>query len=198
MEELEIMRRQLAEMKECLDTQKIVNDSLLRKVMKSDASWLNKYVIAQFILLPVVYLIFAGVSASLGISQWYAFIYLVLAMIDSTLDWRTVRIPPSLFSTRSLVDLRRRLIRQKRERFIQMCVMLPLAIVWVVAFFMAMYSATVSGKLDEDMQFVAYGGLAGGIFGGVVGFIVVVIIYRKMQGTNDSLLEDLNEFERGE
>ena len=63
---------------------------------------------------------------------------------------------------------------------------------------MAMYSSTASGKLDSEMQFVAYGGLAGGVFGGVVGFIVVFIIYRKMQGTNDSLLEDLNKFERGE
>lgn len=198
MEELEIMRRQLAEMKACLDTQKIVNDSLMRKIMKGDASWLNKFVLLEIISLPLVYLIFASFSAWAGISQWYALSFLVIAIIDSSLDWKTVRISPTLLATSSLIDLRRRLIRQKRERFIQMCVMLPLAVIWIVAFFVAIYSSGARGNLEGVERCVTEGGLVGGLIGGLIGVILVVIIYRRMQKTNDTLLEDLEKFERGE
>lgn len=198
MEELDIMRRQLAEMKESLDTQKIVNDTLMRKIMKGNASWLNKYVVFQFVALPLTYLFFVGMSAWAGISQWYALIYLVFATIDSLLDWKTVRIPPSFFGTSSLVELRRKLIRQKRERFIQICVMLPLSVIWVAAFFTELYIKVGAGHMGEFEQIAAYGGIAGGIIGGILGFIAVILLYRKMQVTNDTLLKDLDNLERGE
>ena len=95
MEELEIMRRQMAEMKERLDSQQIVNHTLLRKIMRHKASWLNKLVICEIIAIPITYLIFAAFSAFVHVSQWYALLYLILASADTYMDWYTVRIPPS-------------------------------------------------------------------------------------------------------
>ena len=72
MEDLEIMRQQLAELKRRLDTQQIVNKGLLRKLMRRKASWLNRLVIVEIASLPFIYLIFAVTCYAAGISQWFA------------------------------------------------------------------------------------------------------------------------------
>lgn len=195
MDEIEIMRQQLTAMKRQLDTQQIVNKELLRKVMRSKASWLNRFVSIEIITLPVVYLLFVIISAAYGVSQWYAFSFLIMSALDTAFDWRTVRISSDMFGSASILELKKFLLRQKRERLIQACVGAPLCIIWVVAFFLAMVAnidVMSSGDLE---QVVKTGGLIGGIAGGVVGGVVMIVLYRKMQRTNDTLLGDIRDLE---
>ncbi len=194
MEEIEIMRQQLAALKQQLDTQQIVNKELLRKVMRNKASWLNRFVNIEIITLPVVYLLFVIISAAYGISQWYAFTFFILGALDTIFDWRTVRIPTDMFSSASILDLKKFLLRQKRERHIQIFVGAPLCIIWVVAFFMAMVR-NVDMSSSDLAQVARTGGLFGGIVGGMVGAVVMIVLYRKMQRTNDTLLRDIRELE---
>ena len=194
MEEIEIMRQQLAAMKRQLDTQQIVNRELLRKVMRGKASWLNKFVNIEIITLPVVYLLFVIISAAYGISQWYAFAFLILSALDTVFDWRTVRIPTDMFGSASILELKKFLLRQKRERYIQICVGIPLCIMWIIAFFTAMVRK-VDMTSDDLEQAVRAGGLFGGIIGGMVGVVVVIVLYRKIQRTNDTLLRDIHDIE---
>ncbi len=194
MEEIEIMRQQLATLKQQLDTQQIVNKDLLRKVMRSKASWLNRFVNIEIITLPVVYLLFVIISAAYGLSQWYAFSFLILGALDTILDWRTVRIPAEMFSSASILELKKFLLRQKRERHIQIFVGGPLCVIWVVAFFMGMVK-NVDMSSSEIAQVARTGGLFGGIVGGIVGVVVMIVLYRKMQRTNDTLLNDIRELE---
>ncbi|MDE6341030.1 MAG: hypothetical protein K2K93_01810, partial [Muribaculaceae bacterium] len=95
MEELEIMRRQLASMKEQLRSQHIVNESLMRKVMKGKASWMNTLVKAEIICVPITWILLAAICAFYGISQWYASLFLIMSVIDTYIDWYTVRIGPA-------------------------------------------------------------------------------------------------------
>ncbi len=194
MEEIEIMRQQLATLKQQLDTQQIVNKDLLRKVMRSKASWLNRFVNIEIITLPVVYILFVIISAAYGLSQWYAFSFLILGALDTILDWRTVRIPAEMFSSASILELKKFLLRQKRERHIQIFVGGPLCVIWVVAFFMGMVK-NVDMSSSEIAQVARTGGLFGGIVGGIVGVVVMIVLYRKMQRTNDTLLNDIRELE---
>ncbi len=194
MEEIKIMRQQLATLKQQLDTQQIVNKDLLRKVMRSKASWLNRFVNIEIITLPVVYLLFVIISAAYGLSQWYAFSFLILGALDTILDWRTVRIPAEMFSSASILELKKFLLRQKRERHIQIFVGGPLCVIWVVAFFMGMVK-NVDMSSSEIAQVARTGGLFGGIVGGIVGVVVMIVLYRKMQRTNDTLLNDIRELE---
>lgn len=200
MEDFEIMRQQLAELKRRLDTQQIVNKGLLRKLMRRKASWLNRLVIVEIASLPFIYLIFAVTCYAAGISQWFASLYLIFGSIDVLLDCRTVRIPPRMFSEASLIGLRKFLIRQKRERFIQTVVSTPLAVIWIVAFAIALFS-NVDMNLTDDGT-LAHASLVGGIWGGgigaVIGVVAVIILYRKIERTNDSLLGDISDLEQSE
>ncbi|MDE6715314.1 MAG: hypothetical protein K2J74_02405 [Muribaculaceae bacterium] len=195
MDQLEIMREQLAAMKQQLDTQQIINQDLLRKIMRGKASWLNRFVNIEIISIPFVYLLFVLISAGYGISQWYAASFLILASIDSAFDWRFVRISPRMFSTVSILELKKFLLKQKRGRFIQTSISAPLAAIWVVAFFAAIASTTNISVSSDFVDAAKTGGLIGGLIGAIVGLIAVIALYRKMQSTNDDLLRDIRDME---
>lgn len=199
MEELEMMRIQLDALKQQLDTQQIINKDLLRKIMRRKASWLNRFVNFEIVALPLTYLLFVGISVFYGISQWYAFLFLVFGAIDTAFDWRAVRIPPSMFGTASILDLKRLLLRQKKMRFVQTCIGAPLAIIWIAAFFYEMLTHSFQTIPHEIMHnassYISVGGLTGAFIGIITGVITIIIIYHKMQHTNDDLLRDIHDLE---
>lgn len=194
-----MMRQQLANMKDKLHSQLIVNESLMRKVMKGKASWMNTFVKAEVIALPLVYIVIAMICSFYDISQWYALSFLILAAIDTFMDRYTVRIPATLFGKLSMIDLRKFLMKQKRLRFIQAVVMFPVTVIWMVGLCWAMASGSsmlTDGVSDNIVDAAKTGGIIGGIVGGIVGVVVTLILYRKMQRTNDSLLQDIGELEK--
>lgn len=195
MDELEIMRGQLAAMKQKLESQQIINAELMRSVMRGKALWLNKLVNIEIILVPFLYLFFVGICALLDVSQWFSFSYLVLSVVDVYFDRRTIRIPARMFSESSILDLKRCLLRQKRERFIQVCVATPAVVVWLVLFAMKILDKTAGVDEILNMGKAGIGGVVGAVIGAVIGIIVIVILYRKMQGTNDDLLRDIRNLE---
>lgn len=195
MEELEIMREQMAALKSRLDTQKIVNADLMRKVMRGKASWINRFVKFELISVPITFLLFVGICYIYGISQWYSVSFLVLGGIDALLDLKTARISPKIFSE-PILEMRRYLIKQKEQRFLQTCVMSAVCLIWVCLLLSAMLSSSASPfKGNDFMEGVQTGGITGAIIGGIAGLIAVVVIYQKMQRTNDAILNDLKELQ---
>lgn len=190
MEELDILKEEMAALRRNLDKEQIVNDKLLRTVMRQKASWLNTFVKVEILALPFVYLLFVVICAGFRISQWYAFAFLILGLIDSVVDLRTFRISPKIFSTCSMMEVRKILVRQKKERFIHVCIALPLSLIWLYLLCNAIFRATDPNAVDHALNF---GGAIGGIIGGIIGAIVVIIIYRKAQKTNDVIIEDAGD-----
>lgn len=188
MDELNILKEEMATLKRSLDKEKIVNDKLMRTVMKQKSSWLNTFVKVEFILLPILYLMFAGICAFFHVSQWYAVILLVLSLMDVLVDMRTFRISPKVFSTHSMLEVRRLLVKQKKERFIHLCISFPLAIVWLILMLNAIANASDPHATDHAINFA---GVIGGLMGGVAGGIVVLVIYRKAQKTNDFIIDEI-------
>ena len=190
MDELNILKEEMAALKRSLDKEKIVNDKLMRTVMRQKSSWLNTFVKVEFILLPILYLMFAGICAFFHVSQWYAVALLVLSLIDVLVDMRTFRISPKVFSTHSMLEVRRLLVKQKKERFIHLCVSFPLAVIWLIFTLNAIANATDPHATDHAINFA--GGI-GGLIGGIVGGIIVLVIYRKAQKTNDFIIDEIPE-----
>ena len=191
MDELDILKEEMASLRRNLDKEQIVNDKLLRTVMRQKASWLNTFVKVEILTMPLIYLIFVVICAGFRISQWYAFAFLIMGLIDSLVDLRTFRISPKIFSTCSMLEVRNILKRQKRERFIHLCVALPAAIIWLMLLSHAILNATMPNAEDHALNI---GGAIGGVIGGVIGAILVIIIFRKAQKTNDVIIEDTGEF----
>lgn len=190
MDELNILKEEMAALKRSLDKEKIVNDKLMRTVMRQKSSWLNTFVKVEFIMLPILYLMFAGICAYFHVSQWYAVALLVLSLIDVMVDMRTFRISPKVFSTYTMLEVRTLLLKQKKERFIHICVAFPLAVVWLILMLNAIAKASDPHAMDHAINFA---GVIGGLIGGIVGGIVVLVIYRKAQKTNDFIIDEIPE-----
>ena len=198
MDELEEMRQQMALIKSQLDTQQIVNQQLMCKVMRNKASWMNILVNTELIAMPFIYLLIAGICYGYGISQWYSFLFLIFGGLDAVFDIRTVRIPDNLFSSSSILSLKKFLIRQKKERLIQTCVSGVLCVIWLVLFLCAIGNSRNPFFLENGLwNPIMAGGFIGGIIGVVIALIVIVILFRKMQRTNDRILADIEELEKG-
>ncbi len=195
MDELEIMRAQLEAMKQRLDSQQIVNQSLMRKIMRRKASWLNIYVNAEIISIPILFGAIAVACNLFNMSLWYAWVFLVMCVVDVAVDWRYVRIPPKLFGAASIVGFKEFLRKQKRVRYLSMCVMLPLSLIWVLMFTYSMMIHNPNPYLAAHPEVARAFGIGNGIFGCILGAVVVILIYRKMQRTNDDLLSDIRDLE---
>lgn len=198
MDELEIMRQQCAALKQRLDTQQIINKDLMRNVMRGKASWLNNYVIGETIAMPFLMLIILAGCLLFGVSIWYAVAFLILGGIDTAFDWRTMRIPSEAICTASIIDLRKLLMRQKRERMIQICISTPLAIIWCIMLCMNIFTTRESVMPAEYYESFNRGGIIGLWVGIAVAIIIIAVIYVKMQRTNDQLLRDIRELESEE
>lgn len=196
MDELEIMRQQLVSMKSQLDTQEIINKELMRKVMRGKASWMNVIVKMEFVLLPLIFLCLMGICYLCGISQWFSFSFLIIGGVDAVLDVRTVRIPNHLFSSASIVDLKKFLVRQKKERFIQTCFGSLLGVIWFILFIGEVNFSTGSAYHNQALADATNGaGVTGGIIGAIISLIVIIVLYRKMQRTNDQIIADIDGLE---
>ncbi len=178
----------MAALKRSLDKEQILIDKLLSTVMRQKASWLNNFVMVEFCLLPFLYLLFVGICAFFHISQWYAVSLLILAGLDVLADLRTFRISPKVFSTCTMLEVRRMLVKQKKERFWHVCIAMPLAILWLILLLNAVSQASFPMATDHAINF---GGVIGGIVGGIIGGVVVLVIYRKAQKTNDTIIQEI-------
>lgn len=192
MDELEQLRLEMDTLKRNLDKQQIINKDLMRNVMRQRASWLNNLVIGEIVLLPILFILVMGMCIGMHISVWYAIALLVIGAIDTAFDWRTFRISPRLMSTSTIMQLRRILIKQKKQRLWQTVIGTVLAIIWLILFASAAFGAE---GLEADDHLINIGGAIGGVIGGIFGGIAVVWIYKKAQKTNDDILSDLDEIE---
>lgn len=68
----------------------------------------------------------------------------------------------------------------------QTCISAPIFILWTILFIYAMFSDSNSMNLA---------GATVGIIGGTAGAVSMIVIYGKAQGTNDSMLNDIEEID---
>lgn len=193
MDELTMLREQMASMKHSLDQSQIVNKTLMNKVMKKSSSWLKNTVWIEAVSTPILALLFLAVSVSYGVSIWFAISFLFISWIDAAFDYKTLRIPSKWFSELDVITLRKRLLRQKTLRKKQYLISLPLAVVWGVWFG---YEILIKSVKDMPLDFTSYAAFFVVIIMAVVaGVWASLVIYRRAQRTNDELLGHIKEYE---
>lgn len=186
MDELDMMRCQMAEMKRNLDNYRIVNEKLLFKVMKMKSSWLNRLVWTEAVTSPLMALLFWGVCTLRHLSPGIWISITVMLAISLALDFKTMMISMKGICEDNLLEFRRKLIRQKKLRKKQFIIELPLTLAWAVWFFVEFFEMDFSklGQGDEItwilMIFIAFMVLTT--------VTVILWLYVKSQNTNDTLI----------
>lgn len=197
MTELEQMRDQMQVLRNKLDKQEIVNDTLVKNSVKSKMSWIKKFVYIEFLLIPVIALVWYGIKEMFDLS-WYNYAFMmVMCTIDAILDYRIniASLKMEKVGSNSLTDTLQKLVTMKQMRAKSFFIMLPLLMLWFLWTGMEMWQ-NVSSLVEADdlMRAAGYGGFGGGVIGAFAGIYVAFRIYRKMQNTNDELISQISEF----
>ena len=191
MTELEQMREQMSIFKSQLDKQQIINEQLVRNTMGNKMSWIKKFIWAEIILVPIILIIMASFHASEGLSWW---LFAFLAIADTTGDFIINRIPKGQMLSGDLVETSQRLIKMKKQRtswFIAGSIFLTIWLVWFII--EIVMKLNVIGCNEPSHNLVVTIMVTALIIGCLIGFLVAWLIFRKMQKTNNQIIEQINQ-----
>ena len=193
MTELEQMREQMAAFKSRLDKQQIINEQLVRTSMGSKLSWIKKFVWGEIIAVPILLIIMALFHAGNGLS-WWLYGFLALGLIaDATGDYIINRIPKSQLLSGDLVETSKRLAEMKKQRTSWFVAGVIFLVIWLVWF-----CIEVAMRLDCGCTLPHHGTVVAIMIGAIVvgaliGGVIAWLILRKMQRTNNQLIEQIEQ-----
>lgn len=193
MTELEQMREQMAAFKSRLDKQQIINEQLVRTSMGSKLSWIKKFVWGEIIVVPILLIIMALFHAGNGLS-WWLYGFLALGLIaDATGDYIINRIPKSQLLSGDLVETSKRLVQMKKQRTSWFVAGVIFLVIWLVWF-----CIEVAMRLDCGCTLPHHGTVVAIMIGAIVvgaltGGVIAWLILRKMQKTNNQLIEQIEQ-----
>ena len=194
MTELEQMREQMSIFKSQLDKQQIINEQLVRNTMGNKMSWIKKFIWGEIILVPILLIIMASFHASEGLS-WWLFAFLAIGLIaDTTGDFIINRIPKGQMLSGDLVETSQRLIKMKKQRtswFIAGSIFLTIWLVWFII--EIVMKLNVIGCNEPSHNLVVTIMVTALIIGCLIGFLIAWLIFRKMQKTNNQIIEQINQ-----
>lgn len=193
MTELEQMREQMAAFKSRLDKQQIINEQLVRTSMGSKLSWIKKFVWGEIIVVPIFLIIMAVFHAGNGLS-WWLYGFLALGLIaDATGDYIINRIPKSQLLSGDLVETSKRLAEMKKQRTSWFIAGIIFMVIWLVWF-----CIEIAMRLDCGCTLPHHGTVVAIMIGAIVvgaliGGVIAWLILRKMQRTNNQLIEQIEQ-----
>lgn len=199
----------LSELKEGMKTLKdnlpisgAITDKEIRTAMQRKSTWLKKFVWSEIIGFPLAILILLGVAAYMHMNLWCIYALMIVGMPSLILDCRTMVVPQKWIQEDSLVELSRKLAKQKLWRKRQMLWEAPLAAAWC-AWFMYEYLRNLDSlapgsgmRIPEEYFYWVWGILTAAMLCVVAG--VVIFIYRKAQLINDEIIRNIDSFTAGE
>lgn len=182
-ENMEDLRKQFEILTSKVNSQKIINEKLLRTVMKSNMSWINRYIYAEaYLAIPLVAILFLTGYAFGYVSLAFAIITIVFCMADVYADFKINKVIGKGWIEKDLLESRLTLVKMKKARATQMLISVPALLVWgSIAFLETMSNRNI---------YIAIGVAVGLAIGLVVGFM----IYRKMQQTNEEMIRQIDSF----
>lgn len=192
--ELDEMRRQLSEMKKQLDGQEIINERLIAESMSGKMSWIKKFVWIEIASLPVIFLLWIAIKGWLQLSWANVLFMFIMCVVDVWFDYRinVKGISDDDYMRCNLVATINKLVTMKRRRGLQTLIMVSVCVAWFVWTGIEAFSH-VPLNADTIENAAMTGGLVGMCIGAVAGIIAAVVIFRKMQRTNDELISQIKD-----
>ena len=191
--ELEELRQQMEMFKNKLDKQQIVNEQLVRNTMRNKMSWIKNYVWFEIIAVPFLLLFFAVVHYHMGLS-WALFAFLAIGLTADVIgDYIVNCIPKSQLLSGDLVATSKKLTTMKKKRTQWFIIGVVFCLIWTVWFVVEMLLKANAQAGPNQQHFQAIMLISAMLIGGVVGFVISWFIFRKMQRTNNEIIEQINQ-----
>lgn len=190
LQELEELRSQVAEFKNRMEQQEIVNRRLLKEAMKGHVSWIKQMSIwgsvGELVILPL--LVYA-LRSIVGVS-WLPIIAVGLLIAGEAAFnfWNVSTIRDKHLAADDVLSVQQRLITFKRREKLYTFGILPFLFLWVVwLLFDVYYGTDIPFFPSSDRNLVYFVAIA------ITLAIVFYIFYREMRSLNKAI-RDIDEF----
>jgi hypothetical protein len=182
--ELEQMKGQLALLKEKLDKETIVNDKLMRKIMKTKMSKINRgvYLTEITAIFCIPFLTWSCIDA-FAMPLWFVIVtdlFLVWGFIKTYLVHKDL-LKKNLFDE-NLLEVGTKIMRMKKKKANTIKYNVPLLIIWYVGFILEM-------PRGDDYS----GAIIGVVTGAVAGVLIGIVMYRKQQRTASEIIRQIQD-----
>ncbi len=192
MDELTDLRLQMDSLKKSLEKSQIINEELVRSVTRAKSSWINKLVIWEIIFTPILTLIIVADCYLVHVSIWFGIIAGVGMLADSLIDLKTTRLSRKDIVNLDLRSLRNKLIRQKRMRYKQFLIALPLSLIWGGAFvYCLVRNKMMEYELPQHDILICALTVCGVTV--VLTLICCLVLYRKIQRTGTEIISTIDD-----
>lgn len=180
------MRRQMQELKTVLREQRIVNEQVMRRAIKSDYRGLRSDMWVSIVMAIVcVPLVWIWMPRS-GMPTWFTIttiIFFLVAMGASVFSIR--RYASDDLLTGNLTAVAEKVVAYRRFTNRWLCFSIPFLVFWVVCFFYFL-------ALHTEVEYIR-GAITGGIIGAIVGTILGTMQYRKFKRQVRRILRQIED-----
>ena len=161
--------------------------------MGSKLSWIKKFVWGEIIVVPIFLIIMAVFHAGNGLS-WWLYGFLAMGLIaDATGDYIINRIPKSQLLSGDLVDTSKRLAEMKKQRTSWFIAGIIFMVIWLVWFCIEIAMRLDCGCILPHHGTVVAIMIGAIVVGALIGGVIAWLILRKMQRTNNQLIEQIEQ-----
>ena len=190
LKELEELRSQVAEFKNRVEQQEIVNRRLLKETMKGHVSWIKQMSIwgsvGELVILP--FLVYA-LRSIVGVS-WLPIIVVGLVIVGEAVFnfWNVSTIRDKHLAVDDVLSVQQRLITFKRREKLYTYGILPFIFLWVVWLLFDVYYGTDIPFFPSSDRLLFYF-----VVIAITLAVISYVFYREMRSLNKAI-KDIDEF----
>lgn len=187
MDHMEELKQQLAILTDKLESQEINNERLFRTVMKTKMKSINKYYYwALFLGLPVIVFCFQSFYNEGQVSLLFYVSTVLIAALDIIVEMVINKTGNNLWQEADLLTARQTLVQMKQRRKKGEIISIPLVIIWLSFFVLEVFRSSANAFMLSTFA----------VIGGLLGLGIGLLAYRKMQRTNDELIQEIDQLKK--
>ena len=187
MDHMEELKQQFAILTDKLESQEINNERLFRTVMKTKMKSINKYYYWLFFLgLPIIILCFQTFYSKGQVSLLFYVSTVLLAVLDTICGMVINKMGNNQWQEADLLTARQTLVQMKQRRKKGEIISIPLVIIWLSFFFLEVFRSSANAFMLSTFA----------VIGGLLGLGIGLLAYRKMQRTNDELIQEIDQLKK--
>lgn len=187
MDHMEELKQQFAILTGKLESQEINNERLLRTVMKTKMKSINKYYYWLFFLgLPIIILCFQTFYSKGQVSLLFYVSTVLLAVLDTICGMVINKMGNNQWQEADLLTARQTLVQMKQRRKKGEIISIPLVIIWLSFFVLEVFRSSANAFMLSTFA----------VIGGLLGLGIGLLAYRKMQRTNDELIQEIDQLKK--
>ena len=187
MDHMEELKQQFAILTDKLESQEINNERLFRTVMKTKMKSINKYYYwVLFLGLPVIILSFQSLYNEGQVSLLFYVSTVLIAALDIIASMIINKTGNNQWQEADLLTARQTLVQMKQRRKKVEIISIPLVMIWLSFLALELFRNSTNALMLSSLA----------VIGGVTGMGIGLLAYRKMQRTNDELIQEIDQLKK--